>query len=111
MTLGNPWITSPRYNEDGRISIKNNGVQLAYLSALGRIGKTNYRLTMAESRNFGLTTLVKVEPKKQFSYSLLLDYPVKKWGPRWFMQLGLAGDIGEQYGNQHALTLGLTYKR
>lgn len=111
MTLGNPWISSPRYNTDGVLFSKNSSVKMMYVSAMGSVQSVGYRLTMAHSQNYGVLTRYRYESKTQFSYAMLLDVPVKKWGPRWFMQLGLAGDIGEQYGNQHALTLGLTYKR
>jgi hypothetical protein len=108
MTLGNPFLTSPVYNSDGSVSIENNKVQLYYGSGMGTIGAYSYRLTFAYSKNYG-------SPNDNYSacknqYSGLLDVsralPFLK---NTSASLGFAGDLGEMYGHNFQLMLGVTY--
>jgi hypothetical protein len=108
MTIGNPWITSPKYNTDGSVSFQNNCVRLFYLSGLGELNTFKYRFTTAYSLNWGLSHLQRTTPKRQFSGQLEVFHPVPNLRNTEF-SLGLSGDRGQQYGNNLALLLGIRY--
>jgi len=108
MTIGNPWLTSPKYNTDGGVGIENNCVRLWYFSGLGTLKGFNYHLTTAYSHNWGLEQRTQSTPKKQFSGQLEVFHALP------FLQnteasLGISGDRGTQYGNNFALLVGVRY--
>jgi hypothetical protein len=108
MTIGNPWLTSPKYNTDGRVSIENNNLRLWYFSGMGEIGATNYCLTLANSVNYGCPGAMYSAPRNQFSGQLEFfhDLPMLK---NTEASLGLSGDLGSQYGNNVALLVGIRH--
>lgn len=108
MTIGNPWLTSPKYNNDGSLSTTNNTVRLYYFSGEGKIKSVNYRLTLAYSENFGLPKAIYENDKEQFSWQLETSMPLKKL-KNTTMSLGISNDIGSMYGNNLALILGISY--
>jgi hypothetical protein len=108
MSIGNPWITSPKYNEDGSTATTNNTVRLYYFSGKGKIKATDYRLTLAYSENFGLTKPIYTECKKQFSWQLETLTPMNVLKGATII-LGVSGDKGTMYGNKLALFAGLSY--
>jgi hypothetical protein len=108
MTIGNPWLTSPKYNNDGITSITNNTVRLYYFSGKGIIKSINYKLTLAYSENFGLTAAIYQNCKKQFSWQLETSTPAKFIKKTQF-NLGISGDRGAMYGNNLTLFLGVKY--
>lgn len=108
MTIGNPWLTSPKYNTDGHVNIQNNTVRLFYVAGLGEIHHFNYRFTSAYSLNWGQEHVVPGPPKKQFSGQLEVFHALP------FLKntegsLGISGDRGTKYGNNLALLMGLRY--
>jgi hypothetical protein len=108
MTIGNPWLTSPKYNKDGSTTIVNNTVRLYYFSGKGRIKSFNYRLTLAYSENYGLTAPTYPNCKKQFSWQLETS-TAAKFVKDTQLRLGISGDRGSMYGNNLALMLGVSY--
>jgi len=108
MTIGNPWLTSPKYNTDGAVSIENNSLRMLYFSALGEISQTKYRLTTAYSVNYGIPDKLYDLPKKQFSGQLeaFHELPFLRNAEA---SLGVSGDLGSQYGNNLALLIGFRY--
>ena len=108
MTIGNPWLTSPKYNKDGSTSITNNTARLYYFSGKGSIKSVNYRLTLAYSENFGLTAPIYKNSQKQLSWQLETS-TAAKFIKNTQISLGISGDRGSMYGNNLALILGVSY--
>ena len=108
MTIGNPWITSPKYNADGSPSIANNVVRLYYFSGTGIIHTFNYKLTLAYSKNYGLPKAIYDNYKKQFSWQLETSRAVN-FLKNTRMSLGISGDRGAMYGNNLAVIVGVSY--
>lgn len=114
MTLGNPWLTSPKYNpnyEGGQVRITNNKIRLYHVAGSGRLGKADYTAIFAYSKNYGNPQPVSVpyDCKEQFSWSIQTEMPFP-YMRQTRLTLNLAGDVGEQYGNNVALLLGLRWE-
>lgn len=108
MTIGNPWLTSPKYNKDGSTSIINNTVRLYYFSGKGNIKSVNYRLILAYSENFGHTAPIYNSSQKQLSWQLETS-TAAKFIKNTQISLGISGDRGTMYGNNLAVILGVSY--
>lgn len=108
MTIGNPWLTSPKYNKDGSTSIVNNTVRLYYFSGKGTVKSVNYRLTLAYSENYGHTAPIYTSFVKQFSWQLETS-TAAKFVKDTQISLGISGDRGSMYGNNLAVILGVSY--
>lgn len=108
MTIGNPWLTSPKYNTDGRVNIQNNFVRLLYFSGLGELRHFNYRFTSAYSLNWGQYHVAPGPPKKQFSGQLEVFHALP-FLKNTEASLGISSDRGTKYGNNLALLMGLRY--
>lgn len=108
MTIGNPWLTSPKYNTDGNVNFQNNCVRLFYLSGQGELEQFSYRFTTAYSLNWGQIKLYPTRPKRQFSGQLEVfhELPFLKNAE---VSLGISGDRGTKYGNNLALLMGFRY--
>ncbi len=108
MTIGNPWLTSPKYNKNGSTSIVNNTVRLYYFSGKGTVKSINYRLTLAYSKNYGHTAPIYTSFKKQLSWQLETS-TAAKFIKNTQISLGISGDRGSMYGNNLALIVGVSY--
>jgi len=108
MTIGNPWITSPKYNQDGVPVTKNNTVRLYYFSGKGEYKSLNYKMTMAYSENFGTANILYPDCKRQVSYQLETSTKLN-FIKNTTASLVLSGDNGAMYGNNLALILGLSW--
>lgn len=108
MTLGNPWLTSPKYNNDGSLSVTNNTVRLYYFSGEGKLKSINYRATLAYSENFGLPKVIYETDKKQFSWQLETSAPLKSI-QNTRINVGVTNDVGSMYGNNLAVIIGISY--
>lgn len=106
MTMGNPWITSPKYNKDGNVEMENNMVRLYYLSGMGIIKNTSYKVTLAKSDNYGSCYNPYETKRSQFSWQIETDTPIKN---NFSFQAGFSNDIGDMYGNNFAVLFGLTW--
>jgi len=108
MTIGTPWITSPKYNQDGNTSTENNTIRLYYFSGEGQIKSVNYRITLAKSKNYGGTKALYDGYLKQFSWQIECITPfklIKNMNINW----GLSGDKGDKYGNSTTFFIGFSY--
>ena len=108
MTIGNPWLTSPKYNKEGSTSIVNNTVRLYYFSGKGTVKSVNYRLTMAYSENYGHTAPIYNSCKTQFSWQLETS-TAARFVKDTQISLGISGDRGSMYGNNLAVIIGVSY--
>jgi len=114
MTIGNPWITSPKYNQDGSLSTTNNIVRLYYFSGKGEYKSLNYRLTLAYSENFGFENPGIISNpsyencKRQVSYQLETSTALN-FLRNTRLSLALSGDRGTMYGNNVALMMGVSW--
>lgn len=108
MTIGNPWLTSPKYNTDGSEYVSNNLVRLYYFSGKGEYKSVNYKLTLAYSENYGLNTLTFDNCKRQLSYQLETSTPLNFLNNAK-ISLAISGDNRTQYGHNLALIFGISY--
>jgi len=108
MTLGNPWLTSPKYNTDEWVGIENNCVRLFYVAGLGELDDFKYRFTAAYSKNWGLVARTMPPSKNQFSGQLEVFHALP-FLKNTEASLGISGDRGTKYGNNLALLMGLRY--
>lgn len=108
MTIGNPWLSSPRYDENGSVAIDNNVIRLYYFSGKGMIRRFDYRLTLAYSENYGVTSPIYEDCKKQFSWQLETSTSVNRL-KNIKLNLGISGDHGTMYGNNIAVLIGFSY--
>ena len=114
MTIGNPWISSPKYNQDGSLSTLNNLVRNYYFSGKGECKSLNYRMTLAYSENFGYSNQgprtipdyanCKRQVSCQIETSTALNAAKNLMG-----SIALSGDHGAQYGNNVSLIVGISW--
>ncbi len=97
-TIGTPLITSPLYNTDGYIGVRNNRVRAHHFGIEGNVESYNYRLLSTFSENYGLYN-GRYKPMKP-NTSLLLEVN-KKFTKLWNLEgkLSLAADFGTLFGN------------
>jgi len=107
MTLGNPWLTSPKYNENGAVYVENNKVRLYYLAGMGSLKDVSYKATVAYSKNWGSTYYTYPECKRQLSYQLQTSTPFRPI-KNANVTLGVSGDRGGMYGDNFAFLLGFS---
>ena len=108
MTIGNPWLTSPKYNENGIVSFQNNKVRLYYFSGKGSFSTYSYKFTVAYSQNYGSPQNIFDNCKKQLSYQIEASTPLSMLKSTR-VSLALSGDHGKMYGNNFAALLGISY--
>lgn len=108
MTIGNPWLTSPKYNEDGSVEVKNNRLRLYYVAGMGRIGDISYKATIALSKYYGTSWIIYDKSKDQFSWLLQADAPFPLLR-NTKVSLGLSADNGSVYGDNFAILFGLSW--
>lgn len=114
MTIGNPWLTSPKYNqtyEQGAIGFINNMVRVYHVAGTGQLGLLDYTAVFAYTRNFGTTHPVSVPTvcNKQYSWLLNTEMPFP-YLKQTRLTMGFSGDLGKQYGNNYALLVGLRWE-
>lgn len=108
MTIGNPWLTSPKYNEDGRVSVSNNKVRLYYVAGMGSLQDISYKATLAYSENWGSPSVIYDKCKRQFSYQVEAAVPLRSV-KNTKVSLGISGDRGGMYGKNFALLFGISF--
>jgi Capsule assembly protein Wzi len=109
MAIGNPWITSPKYNKNGEISFTNNKVRLYYFAGTGSISNLSYKGMLSYSENFGSPAYTFRYRKRQLSYQLETSMPLS-FMKNTNISLGFSGDYGSMYGhNNFAVLLGIRY--
>jgi hypothetical protein len=108
MTIGNPWLTSPKYNIDGTTTVKNNTVRLWYFSGEGQIKDINYRITVARSKNYGETKALYDGYRNQFSWLVEALIPLQL-GENSSIIVGISNDSGKMYGKNTTVTVGFSF--
>lgn len=108
MTIGNPWLSSPKYNRDGSLSTENDVVRLYYFSGKGMLKALNYRVTLAYSKNYGLPKAIYQNFNSQFSWQLETSTPAG-FLKKTHITFAVSMDQGSQYGNNLAVILGLSW--
>lgn len=108
MTIGNPWLTSPKYNTNGSTTVENNTIRLYYFSGEGRIKSVNYRFILARSENYGTTRAIYDGSIDQFSWQLEASTGLK-FLKNTNITLGISGDNGKMYGNNTTFFFGVSY--
>jgi len=108
MTIGNPWLTSPKYNQDGSTTVMNDRVRLFYFSGKGQWKSLDYKLTTAYSENFGFGNPSFTNCKRQLSYQIETSTALKMI-KNARVSLAISGDNGTMYGNNIAILAGFSY--
>lgn len=99
MAVGNPMLTSPIYNKDGKIIFKNNRVQGHHIGISGQPSReTDYRILLSHSRNWGTYDNPFYEIEKNTSVLFELGYRPAKL-PGWKFSASFAFDRGDLIGN------------
>ena len=98
-TMGNPFLTSPLYNEDGTIYTLNSRVRVHHLGVRGDIYGFRYLAKVSYARNYGNDNTSRAE--LSHNTALLLEVH-KQVEQAWGLDFGfrLAADFGTQWGNQ-----------
>ena len=109
MTIGNPWLTSPKYNTNGSTTIENNTIRLYYFSGEGKVKSVDYRLTLAKSKNYGETKALYDGYLKQFSWQVEASTPLK-FLRNTRITMGFSKDDGAMYGNSTTLFIGFSVR-
>lgn len=106
-TLGTPLITSPVMNDNGSIRMLNNKVIAHHLGVKGWLNdKLSYKTLITWSLNYG-TNRNSFEPKREdLSLMMELNYLMGE-KRQWMVKGKLAGDLGEMYGRNFGVYLGI----
>ena len=116
MTIGNPLLLSPIYNDDHQLVFKSNRIIAYHLGMRGKpIKQVDYRLLTTWQRSWGTYLNPFPEVKKQFSMLLEVGYTLNFF-PFMTFNLGYGFDKGSLIGNNHTLCIGFemalhTFKR
>ena len=101
MGLGNPFLTSPIYNTNGRIYFYNNRVKANHIGIKGNATREiSYRLMLSLTRNWGTYThpLEKME-RQTYALTEVSYKPIKT--PAWQFTISYGIDHGNITGNNH----------
>lgn len=98
-SLGNPFLASPIYNEDGTIYTLNSRVRVYHAGVRGDIYGFNYRVKASYARNYGNDNTSKAVLSTNTALLLEVNKHVEQaWGLDF--GLSLSADLGTQFGNQ-----------
>ncbi len=105
-TMGTPLITSPNYNQDDSIILKNNRVMVHHLGIEGKISSINYRTYFSYSYNYGTHSNPFSPVKNNFSFFLDFSLPIKLYY-NFKLNTKCAFDLGKMYGNNFGFIISL----
>lgn len=98
-SMGNPFLTSPLYNEDGTIHTLNSRVLVHHVGIRGDIYGFRYILKASHARNYGNDNTSRVLQSNNTALLLAIEKHVEQaWGLDFGLRL--AADVGSQWGNQ-----------
>jgi len=107
-SLGSPLLTSPEYNEKGRVGFRNNRVKAFHAGLSGRLSsQLAYRLLATSIDNRGTMDLPYLKNKHSMVCALKMSY----CHPRlesWQFDAEIAADAGTMYKNNVGLNLTVT---
>ena len=99
LTMGNPLLPGPAYNEDHRISFKSNRVRAHHLGINGNpTQEWTYRILISFARHWGTYYSPLDKQRKQFS-SLYETTYTPNWTKGWSTSIALGIDRGNYLGN------------
>lgn len=103
-TIGTPFITSPVFNTDGSVSIKNNRVQVHHFGIEGEFHNYNFRILNSFSCNYGTYMAPYAQMLKSTNLLLEVNKHFEKW---WGINAGISigADWGAMYGNNLGLMI------
>lgn len=105
MTMANPLIASPIYNNDGDMSFKYNRIKACHIAWSGDIlNNLSYRAKMSYNQTWGTPFKPTVEILENFSAFAELNYNPQKLDG-WHFTLSGAFDTGNIYGDNLGLQL------
>lgn len=105
MTQGTPFITSPEYNLDGYMSVRNNRVRAFHMGMKGNITQEfGYKFLSSYSQNWGTLYIPFLKVKKNYSGLLEIQYAPKKYSG-WSFNIAGALDSGSLMGDNWGLQL------
>jgi hypothetical protein len=106
--IGNPLLTSPIYNENGKLSFHNNRVKAIHLGISGYLSNQfSYRLLATHTDNRGTVEAPFLEKKKTCMFFAKLSY----CHPRledWLFGCEIAADFGTLYGNNRGISFSIS---
>ena len=98
-SMGTPYITSPLYNEKGTIYTLNSRVRVHHFGIRGDIYGFRYLVKASYARNYGNDATKREVLSRNTALLLEIEKHVEQaWGLDFGLRL--AGDIGDQWGNQ-----------
>ena len=97
-TIGTPFISSPVYNKDGKVSIVNNRIQVHHIGIEGDVSGYRYKLLSSFSKNYGSYNEPYPEMIPNTSFLLEVNKQFQKLSN---IEIGcsIGGDVGRLYGN------------
>lgn len=99
LTMGNPLLPGPAYNENHRISFKSNRVRAHHLGINGNpTQEWTYRILISFARHWGTYYSPLDKQRKQFS-SLYETTYTPNWTKGWSTSIALGIDRGNYLGN------------
>jgi hypothetical protein len=105
---GTPLLTSPIYNENGKLSFLNNRVKAFHLGVNGYLSdRFSYRLLATYTDNRGRMPKPFLEKKKASMFFTKLSYCHPRLNG-WLFGCELAADFGTMYGNNQGISLSIS---
>lgn len=105
MTQGTPFITSPDYNADGYMSVRNSRVRAFHVGVKGCITEElDYRFLSSYSRNWGTLYLPFLNVKNNYSGLLEVRYAPAKY-PGFSFGTAVGVDAGSLLGDNWGIQL------
>ena len=98
---------SPLYNTDGYLSYKHNRFRGVHMGASGYITpEWRYKVLASYRTSWGNLFLPLADTEHDLSGLIECLYTPEKL-PGWSFSVSLAGDLGELYGNQWGVAIGI----
>lgn len=107
LSNGTPMAKSLLYNTDGYMKYKHNRMRAVHLGAMGYIAREwRYKLLASYRTSWGSLNLPLADTEHDFSGLIECHYTPAKL-PGWDFSLALTGDLGELYGNNWGVSIGI----
>lgn len=108
-TMGNPFLTSPLYNEDGTIHTLHSRVRVHHLGVRGDIFGFKYLIKASYARNYGNDNTNRYVLSTNTALLLEIQKHVEKaWGLNFGMRI--AADMGNLWGNDIGVQITISKK-
>ena len=105
--IGNPFLTSPGYNQDGYMKTKNNRVEALHIGIDGYItSEFDYRFLFSFQQGWGTPYIPFTKIQREFSALIESNYKPKSL-QGWKFGLSVAVDAGSLLGNNWGIQFGI----